>query len=121
MVGDTFKETATLRKGDGVFYDFGVTPNLRGIFGVKEEDPIYEVEFEVVEEKAAPPDEYTNDYIYYAYYDKGEYSLIQPNAEMFAMQFPWDIWKWQGEVKHDNEYFGIAVRIKPKKYTKLEE
>lgn len=126
MVGDTFIETATLRKGDGVFYDFGVTPNIRSLFGVKEDDPIYKVEFEVVEEKAVPQEGHTNDHIYYAYYNKGEYSLIQPTAEMFAMQFPWDVWKHQGKSKGtdilgNKLYFGIAVRIKPKSYKKLEE
>lgn len=130
MVGDTFKENAVLRE-DGVFYNFGVIPKLRSIFGVKPNEPIYEVEFEVVEEKAQRPTGHTNDIMYYALYDKHsfmgpKYSLIQPTAEMFAMQFPWDVWKHQGELKGTdilgNElYFGIVVHIKPKSYTQINE
>ena len=130
MVGDTFKETAVLRS-DGVFYSFGVIPKLRSLYGVRPDEPIYEVEFEVVEEKAGYPDKNSNDIVYYGFKDKDHmgndrYSSIQPTAEMFGMQFPWDVWKYQGTSKGMNilgieTFFGIVVRIKPKSYVELKE
>ena len=125
MIGDRFKETATLKE-NGIFYHYGVIPSLKTIYGVKKDDPIYDVEFEVIEEPAERPVGHTNDHIYFAMHRNGRYELIQPTAEMFAMQFPWDVWKLQGTEKITNmfgekEYYGTAVRIKPISYTKINE
>lgn len=130
MVGDTFKETAVLRS-DGVFYNFGVIPKIRSLYGVKSNEQIYEVEFEVVEEKVEYPNEYSNDIAYFAYKTKDHagndrYSSIQPTAEIFAMQFPYDVWKEQGKSKGidilgNETFFGIVVRIEPKRYVELKE
>ena len=128
MVGDTFKETASIR--DGVFYDYGVIPSLKSIFGMKKDQPIYEVVFEVVEVCPKYPDSQSkaNEITYYALYDEDEkrYSLIQPTAEMFGMQFPYDVWKKQGTLKIEfddgtKEYYGKVVRIKPKSHTEIKE
>ena len=125
MIGDTFKETATKRE-DGVFRAFGVIPKIRSLYGVKENEPIYEVEFKVVEEKPEYPLNKSNNIEYFGFYDKGRYSLIQPTAEMFGMQFPWDVWEYQGKEKYQDElgnkiYFGIIVRIEPINYVELKE
>jgi hypothetical protein len=113
MVGDTFKETATLRS-DGMFYAFGVTPKLKELFGVKKHESIYEIEFEVVEEPAEYPVGHENNLIYFSLHENsGNYCLTQPNAEMFTMQFPYDVWK--------EHHRGVAVKVVPKQYSIVNE
>ena len=125
MIGRTFTTTATICKDD-IFCNFGVTPKLKNVFGVKKDEPIYEVEFEIMEESAVRPKGHTNDFIYYAFCDNGKYSMIQTTAEMFAMQFPWDVWKHQGKLKcvdilGNRKYFGTVVRIEPKSYKEIKD
>ena len=125
MVGDRFKENAVLRS-DGVFYNFGIIPKLRSLFAVNSDEPIYEVEFKVVEEKPEYPLNKSNNIEYFGFYNNGKYSLIQPTAEMFGMQFPWDVWEYQGKEKYQDKlgnkiYFGIIVRIEPINYVELKE
>lgn len=96
---------------------FGVTEKLRNIYGYKPNEPIYDVEFEVVEENAKYPDEVKQEY--WCLLEDGEHCLIQPNVICFTIQFPYPIFDHQGESRgEDLPPFGTVERLKVKSYNK---
>lgn len=97
---------------EGFFDMFGVTDKLRNIYGVKKDEPIYEVEFEVVEENPEYPKEIKQEYL--AWHNEGEYSLVQPNATCFAIQFPFHVFEYQGKERSNGQRFGTVTRLRIK-------
>lgn len=104
-----FKTTATLHHIKNMYVNFGVHPKHRYMWGVKDDEPIYEVEFEVVEENPTYPDD-TQTIEYYGFRPsyKDECSLIQPNCILFSVQFPYAVFEYTDKHKS----LGTVLRLK---------
>lgn len=100
----TFKTTAVVGRNNQVEYftKFGIVPQLKNMYGVKKETPIYELEMRISSDQSEPNLEVHEYWGYYRYEDE-KFTIIMPSMVMFNVCFPYG-YKHEEEVGHGKAY-----------------
>jgi len=100
----TFKTTAVIGKNnqEEYFTKFGIIPQLKNIYGVKKETPIYELEMKISSDQSEPNWDVQEYWGYYRYEDE-KFTIIMPSMVMFNVCFPYG-YKYEEEVGHGKAY-----------------
>lgn len=119
LLGRRFKTTAVKYTDRDAYKHFGIDPRHRHVWCVSKDTPIYEIEFEVVEEYAKyPKDAHQIEYWCRAKIEEWnngqcipleepEFSLVESNVILFTIQFCQPVFEYQFR-----EGFGVVCRLK---------
>ena len=113
MIGEIFEATGTLDER-GYYDNFGIVPQLRNIYGVKKEIPIYKIVFSVSDNQSGP-NWNLQEYWGWFSFSNNKFIIIQPNFRLFNVCFPYG-YKHEEEVNH-----GKAYRLEIKRVEKIVE
>jgi hypothetical protein len=120
MKDNSFKKYAVFitnqQTNETYFYHIGLHPQHRYMYGVKPNEEIYEVEFEIHEDQETKPDFTAQEYWGWldTENDINKMTMIFPNYVSFLMCFPYGV---EAAEQHGQ---GKSYRLKVKSYKKVE-